>query len=40
MIGKGVECVCDFNTKSHAVEFARALAARTGIAVYGNLCSV
>ena len=38
--GEGVECVCDFNTKDQAVEFARALAARTGIAVYGNLCSV
>jgi len=38
--GLGVECLCDFNTKSHALEFARALAARTGIPVYGNLCSV
>lgn len=38
--GKGVECICDFNTKPQALEFARALAARTGIPVYGNLCSI
>lgn len=36
----GVECICDFNTKAQAVEFARALAARTGISVYGNCCSI
>jgi|GEM_PF-2698542 len=38
--GEGVECVCDFNTKFHALEFARALAHRTGIPVYGNLCAI
>lgn len=37
---EGVECICDFNTKAQAVEFAKALAARTGIPVYGNLCSI
>ena len=37
---EGVECHCDFNTKIQAVAFARALAARTGIPVYGNLCSI
>ena len=37
---EGVECQCDFNTKAQAVEFARALAARTGIPVYGNLCNI
>ena len=37
---EGVVCVCDFNTKSQAIEFAKALAARTGIPVYGNLCSI
>lgn len=38
--GEGVECVCDFNTKSQAVEFAQALALRTNIPMYGNLCSI
>jgi len=38
--GEGVECVCDFNTKNQAIEFARALAARTGISVIGNLCCI
>ena len=37
---EGVECQCDFNTKAQAVEFARALAGRTGIPVYGNLCNI
>jgi hypothetical protein len=37
---QGVECICDFNTKGQAVEFADALAARTSIPVYGNLCSL
>lgn len=37
---RGVECICDFNTKGQAVEFAVALAARTGIPVYGNCCSL
>lgn len=37
---EGVQCECDFNTKDQALEFARALAARTEIAVYGNLCCV
>jgi hypothetical protein len=37
---EGVECLCDFNTKSQAIEFARALAARSGIKVYGNLCNI
>lgn len=37
---QGVECVCDFNTKGQAVTFACALAARTGIPVYGNCCSL
>lgn len=36
---EGVECHCDFNTKAQAVLFARALAVRTGIPVYGNLCN-
>ena len=36
----GVECICDFNTKSQAIEFAKALAVRTGILVYGNQCSI
>jgi len=35
---EGVECICDFNTKGHALEFAKALAIRTGIPVHGNLC--
>ena len=38
--GAGVQCECDFNTKAQALEFARALAARTGIPIYGNLCSI
>ena len=38
--GSGVQCECDFNTKAQALEFARALAARTGIPIYGNLCSI
>lgn len=37
---EGVECLCDFNTKSQAIEFARDLAARSGIKVYGNLCNI
>ena len=37
---EGVECQCDFNNKAQAIEFARALATRTGIPVYGNLCSI
>ena len=37
---EGVECQCDFNTKSQAVDFAKALAARTGIPVYGNQCRI
>ncbi len=37
---EGVECTGDFNTKAQAVQFAKALAARTGIPVYGNLCSI
>ena len=36
--GTGAQCECDFNTKAQALEFARALAARTGIPIYGNLC--
>lgn len=36
----GVECHCDFNTKDQAISFAIALAARTGIPVYGNCCSL
>lgn len=38
--GEGVECVGDFNTKDQAIEFARALAKRGGIPIYGNLCVV
>ncbi|MBV5337895.1 MAG: hypothetical protein J0653_08260 [Deltaproteobacteria bacterium] len=38
--GEGVECICDFNTKTQAIEFAWALAARTGISVIGNLCAI
>lgn len=38
--GEGVECVCDFNTKAQAAEFAAVLAKRGGIPVYGNLCVV
>ena len=37
---EGAQCICDFNTKSQAIEFAKALAGRTGIQVYGNLCSI
>lgn len=37
---QGVECICDFNTKDQAVEFAYFLAERTRIPVYGNLCSI
>jgi hypothetical protein len=37
---QGVECICDFNTKEQAVTFAKALAARTGIPVYGNCCDI
>lgn len=37
---EGVECVCDFNIKAQAIEFAKALAARTGIPVYGNMCNI
>lgn len=36
----GVECHCDFNTKDQAISFAIALAARTGIPVYGNCCTL
>ena len=36
--GAGAQSECDFNTKAQALEFARALAARTGIPVYGNSC--
>lgn len=39
-LNEGVECVCDFNTKGQAVEFATGLASRTGISLYGNLCSI
>jgi hypothetical protein len=38
--GEGVECICDFNSKAQAVEFAKALAGRGGIPVIGNLCSI
>ena len=38
--GEGVQCECDFNTKAQAIEFAKALAARTGISVYGKLCLI
>lgn len=38
--GEGVLCHCDFNTKQQASEFAYALAARTSIPVYGNLCHI
>ena len=37
---EGVQCECDFNTKDQALEFARALAAKAEIPVYGNLCSI
>ncbi|MEI6208442.1 MAG: hypothetical protein WCP20_16820 [Desulfuromonadales bacterium] len=37
---EGVQCECDFNTKSQALEFARAIATRGVIPVYGNLCSI
>lgn len=37
---QGVECHCDFNTKPQAVEFARRLAARTSLPIYGNCCSI
>ncbi len=36
----GIECVCDFNTKEQAVSFAKALAARESLPVYGNCCNV
>jgi len=38
--GEGVECICDFNSKAQAVEFAKALAVRGGISVIGNLCAI
>jgi len=38
--GDGVECICDFNSKAQAVEFAKAFAGRGGISVMGNLCSI
>jgi len=38
--GDGVECICDFNSKAQAVEFAKALAGRGGIPVIGNLCAI
>ncbi len=38
--GEGVECICDFNSKAQAVEFAKALAIRGGISVIGNLCAI
>lgn len=37
---EGVECICDFNTKKQALEFAESLAAKTLIPVYGNLCTL
>lgn len=37
---QGVECVCDFNTKEQAVSFAKALAARKSLPVYGNCCNI
>jgi hypothetical protein len=39
-LGEGVECICDFNTKTQAIEFAKALAGRGGIPVIGNLCVI
>ena len=36
--GTGAQCECDFNAEAQALEFARALAARTGIPIYWNLC--
>lgn len=36
----GVECICDFNIKEQAVTFAKALAAREGLPVYGNCCNI
>jgi hypothetical protein len=37
---EGVQCQCDFNTKKQALEFARSLAGRTKIPVYGNMCDI
>lgn len=36
----GVECICDFNNKAQALEFAKALAGRAGLPIYGNQCSI
>lgn len=38
--GDYVEEICDFNTKDQAIEFADAVAARFGMSVYGNMCSI
>jgi len=37
---EGVECICDFNTKGQALEFAKVLANRSKVPVCGNQCSI